>query len=84
MPKSAVVIRQMPGARPVTTAVIHESTSRDIDNMDHYLTSEAEESIRRFKNDFPEFRMAMWYIDLMTTHSNTPYETFEVGPDVKT
>lgn len=76
MPKCAVVIRHLPNSRPVTCAVIAESSDPDIDNMDHYLTSEAESRIQRFVQDFPEFRAATWYVDLMYEHSITPYETF--------
>ena len=83
MPKFAVVIRHLPGSRPVTCAVVDENDAshRDIDDVDHYLCSQAEDHIRRFKNDFPEFRRATWYVDLMTSSGNTPYETFEHPPE---
>lgn len=77
MPKYAVLIRHLPNNRPVTCAVIEESDDSSIDSMDHYLCSQAEDRIRRFVRDFPEFRQATWYVDLLHSHSSTPYETFE-------
>ena len=81
MTKYAVVIRHAPNNRPVTTAIIKESDDRNVDNMEHYLFSEAMDHIRRFKQDFVEFRKATWYIDLMEDFRNTPYETKEILPE---
>lgn len=81
MPKYAVIIRHLPNARPVTSGIVEESKDKDIDDMDHYLISEANEIIRRFKNAFVEFKKARWYIDLLETHDNTPYRMIEIEPE---
>lgn len=78
--KKAVVIRHMDNSRPVTSAVIEESTDFNIDDMDHYLFSEARDHIRRFINNFPEFKNAKWYIDILNS-SNGIIQTEVVNMD---
>lgn len=60
-----VVIRQLPGSRPVTHCIISESSDGDIDDQEHYLTCEAEENIETFKEKFPEFQEAKFYLDII-------------------
>ena len=82
MSKFAVVIRHLSNSRPVTTCVIDESKDKNVDNMEHYLESEANDHIRKFKESFPEFRQATWYIDFMETYGYyTPYKTIEIIPE---
>ena len=66
MPKIAVVIRHLPEHRSVTSVVIEEDSDDSIDCMDSYLKSTAEEYITKFKETFPEFKKANFYIDIVT------------------
>ena len=63
--KVAVVIRQLRGSRPVTSAVIQSTNDPDVDDQEHYLKSEAESCIRRLKEDYIEFQAAEFYIDIL-------------------
>lgn len=67
----AVVIRKLPQHRPVTSAVITEPESKnDIDDMEHYLVCMAQDHIRRFINQFVEFKRAEWYVDIINLSTN--------------
>jgi len=65
MAKVAVVIRHLKPMRPVTLCVITEIKDPEIIDMDHYLTSKAEEKIKEFKKAFVEFNDAEFYIDIV-------------------
>lgn len=80
MPKFAVIIRHLPGSRPVTCGVIEESKDSDIDDMASYLNSMADDHIRRFKESFVEFNAATWYVDLIDSDAATPYDTRMILP----
>lgn len=60
-----VVIRHLPGSRPVTHCIINETHDGDVTDQDHYLKSEAETSINNFKAMFPEFEAATFYMDII-------------------
>lgn len=60
-----VVIRHLPSSHPVTHCIIAESTDDDIDDQEHYLTCKAQESIDEFKEKFPEFKAAAFYMDII-------------------
>lgn len=67
MAKVAVVIRQLPGNRPVTSAVIKDDSSscrHEVDNIEGYLTSRAKDHIEEFKNKLVEFTKAEFWIDI--------------------
>lgn len=66
MAQVAVVIRHLPGSRPVTSAVIVESKDHDIDDMAQYFNGVAKEHINDFTNKFVEFSNAEWYVDIVT------------------
>ena len=69
MVKMAVVIRHLPGSRPVTSAVIREpKDASNIDDIEHYLMSRADDSIKEFKERFVEFESAAWYVDIVIVH----------------
>ncbi len=63
--KYAVIIRQLPGSRPVATGVIQDPKDPEIDNLNHYFKSKGEEIIENFKKQLPEFKEAAWYIDIV-------------------
>ena len=69
MAKQAVLIRHLLSHRPVTQAVIDESDDRGVDYMEGYFTDRAESLIRNFVEQFPEFKEARWYLDILS-HGN--------------
>ncbi|NTW90603.1 MAG: hypothetical protein HGA35_01500 [Erysipelotrichaceae bacterium] len=60
----AVVIRHLQDNRPVVSAIINESSSKDVDDQIGYLMSEAKEHVHTFIAEFVEFSKAVWYIDI--------------------
>lgn len=60
-----VVIRHLQGCRPVTHCVIVESSESDIDDQENYMLHHAIESIDTFKKEFPEFKDADFYTDII-------------------
>lgn len=59
MPKCAVVLRKLTTDTHVS-AVIQESKFNSVDDMDHYLQTEAEAHIKTFCRQFPEFKPEMF------------------------
>ena len=78
----AVVIRQMHKHRPVVSAIIHQSSDKDVDDQIHYLLSKGEEHMQEFKKTFVEFTRANWYIDIVEEGTNkiTHSEEFIANP----
>jgi hypothetical protein len=64
MAKCAVVLRKLT-TETFVSAVIQESKDKAIDNMDHYLRSEAESHIRNFCRQFPEFKTEMFSVQIV-------------------
>lgn len=68
---AVVVIRQLPGHRPVTSAVITPDASKLMEGRDevseHDVRRQLEylvnEHIEEFKNKFVEFKNAEWHTD---------------------
>lgn len=67
---TAVVIRQLNKHRPVVSAVIEQSSDKDVDDQCHYLLSKAEEHMVDFQKTFVEFNRANWFIDIIEEHTN--------------
>jgi hypothetical protein len=66
--KVAVVIRQMPDMRPVTSKVIgipDDIKKEDLDDFEGYLKDRARDHIESFIKRFVEFREAKFYIDIV-------------------
>jgi hypothetical protein len=64
--KYAVLIRQLPGSRPVAMEVIEEPDScYQVDDLDHYFNSKAENIKKRFIEQFCEFSEAKFYLDII-------------------
>lgn len=66
MKKCAVVIRHLPGSRPVTACIIEEPNDTDIDDLEHYFHSKAQNAIRDCKKLIPEMEKADWYVDIVS------------------
>ena len=66
MPIYAVVVRRFKKSRPVTTAVIKEPTG-DRDDIQQYLIQESCEKIKVFCKQHPEYKKALWYIDIFNS-----------------
>ena len=79
MPLIAVVIRQLQHLRPVTSAVIEESTDPDIDSQVHYLKHAAAEHVQQFKAQFLEFSKADWYVDILDKDTGRAAETYQLN-----
>lgn len=58
-----VVIRQLPGRKPVTHCIVMESKDPDVDDQQNYMEDIANRSIIKLKEQFPEFREAAFYKD---------------------
>lgn len=59
-----VVIRHLQGQRPVTLCVINPP-EHPVNNLHDYFKSVADDEIRRFKDDFIEFKDAEFYLDVV-------------------
>ena len=62
----AIIIRQLEGFDPVAHGIIKEHDSpRDLDDIDGYLKSKANEKIEEFTKKFVEFNKARFYVQIM-------------------
>lgn len=75
----AVVIRKLPQHRPVTSAIIQESTNPDIDDMVHYLKSRANDHVRQFTSQFVEFKRAGWFVDVVNLETGETISTDQIA-----
>ena len=62
--KVCVVIRFLPNYKPVTHCVFREPEVR-LDNPEGYLEEKANKLILEFKDKFPEFKEATFYINIV-------------------
>jgi hypothetical protein len=65
MKQCIVVLRHLPGNQKVVSAVIAEPEDKsNIDHMEGYLESRADDHIRDFKKKFVEFNSAEWFKEI--------------------
>ena len=82
MAKIAVIIRHLPNNRPITLGIEKVPADYGIDNVINYLFGKAKERIDRFKREFPEFRTATWYVDIIDDdEGKILYETYIIKPE---
>ncbi len=62
--KICIIIRQLENNRPVTHTVIREPI-HEVDNLESYFTQVAKDKIEDFKNQFVEFKKAVFYTDIV-------------------
>lgn len=62
---SLAIIRQLPGCRPILHAIVEDSKDPDVDDQADYLSTCADEEIKRFRKQFPEFNTAIFHIQDM-------------------
>jgi len=67
----AVVIRQLEGHPPVISTVIPPCNNKLIDDQKEYLVNKIEEYIKKFENDFIEFKEVNWYTNFIDLETNT-------------
>jgi hypothetical protein len=67
MTKVAVLIRHLPGHRPVTMAVIPEP-ALPVEDLDGYFKFIGDKLTREMKALYLEFETASFYLDIITQH----------------
>lgn len=64
MVRVGVVIRHLPGSRPVASKVITKP-KYEVDDWDHYFNSCLEEHKAQMVQELPELKNAEFYLDIL-------------------